>query len=46
MLYLELVRVTASLCGWGWFEHRISVYIVGHVLLMLTVSNPCVILKC
>ena len=26
MLYLELVRVTTSLCGYGWFEHRIIAY--------------------
>ena len=26
MSYFELVWVAASLCGYGWFEHRIIAY--------------------
>ena len=43
MLYLELVWVAASLCDRDGLN--IGLLHMGHVLLMLTVSNPCVILK-
>ena len=43
MLYLELVWVAASVARDGL---NIGLLHIGHALLMLTVSNPCVILKC